>query len=375
MKKLHRAFLVLAAGSLSGLALVASAAGTTATHSPQIRHLQVPVEALAVDGSQIAYDAGSSLGKTDNKVLVWNVRTGKTTRVSGKHTAKADSIGPGSGVLQLAIAGSRVAWTINLAGNTEGDDYGFVSPVTKPNERQVATEHRSGDSCSGGPWWANPSCAGTWLGGLVGSGNLIALNRLTTDGNGSVSQGGLYVLNGTRMKQVATGSDTVEAEAADGGRVVVLRSDGTVAVYSSAGKLLLAASPSSADAVALSGHNLVVLTRTRTLELYNSQTGALRKTLSVKGGVKQVPANLDLQGNVAIYTMNAQHPSAISGSVRAVNVLTGKDQDVGNLRGGIGLARIDSAGLVYAGNGFGAHSYGKATLVFVPFVRVAADVG
>ena len=43
MKKLGRAFLVLTVGSLLGLALVASAAGTTAAQSKKVKHLQQPV--------------------------------------------------------------------------------------------------------------------------------------------------------------------------------------------------------------------------------------------------------------------------------------------------------------------------------------------
>src|SRR5262249_27862509 len=112
MKNLGRAFLVLTAGLLSGLALVASAAGTTtAAPGKQVRHLQVSVAALAMEGSRIAYDASPRYATKPqtNKVLVWNVRTGKTVTVSGKKTAGADSTSTGAGVFQLAIAGSRVA--------------------------------------------------------------------------------------------------------------------------------------------------------------------------------------------------------------------------------------------------------------------------
>jgi hypothetical protein len=60
MKKLHQAFLVLAAGLLSGLALVASATGTTAAHDgKKVRYLQQPVGALAIDGDRVAYDLRS----------------------------------------------------------------------------------------------------------------------------------------------------------------------------------------------------------------------------------------------------------------------------------------------------------------------------
>ena len=147
---LGRAFLVLATGSLAALALVTSAAGTTSAHSEK-KHLQVAVAALAMDGDRIAYDASSKIVAKPraNKVLVWNVRTGKTVKVSGKKTAAADTSSTGGGVFQLAIAGSRVAWLMNLRGNLEGDDYLFTSSLTKPKEHQVASAMRHGTFCPG----------------------------------------------------------------------------------------------------------------------------------------------------------------------------------------------------------------------------------
>jgi len=38
------------------------------------------------------------------------------------------------------------------------------------------------------------------------------------------------------------------------------------------------------------------------------------------------------------------------------------------------FSSVSRTGLVYAGNGFGTH-YGKATIAFVPFGRIAAAVG
>jgi len=113
---LGRAFLVLATGSLAALALVTSAAGTTSAHT-QRKHIQVAVAAPAMDGDRIAYDASSKIlaKPRANKVLVWNVRTGKTVKVSGKKTAAADTSSTGGGVFQLAIAGSRVAWLMTCA--------------------------------------------------------------------------------------------------------------------------------------------------------------------------------------------------------------------------------------------------------------------
>jgi hypothetical protein len=348
--KLHEALLVPAAGA-AALALAATANGTT-SNAARVRHLRQPIEALAMDGSRIAYDLGARyVTGASNKVLVWSVRTGKTVEVSGRRTARADASSTGAGVVELAIAGPRVSWLVNEGGNLEGDDYLFASSLVRPKERQVASDIRYGDNC---PGRSRSLCAGKWLGGLVGSGRLIAVNRWTTDANGAVTQGELDVLHGTQLKQVATGTETVEAASTDKGRVAVLRADGTVGLYSAAGNLLRTVTPSSAVAAALSGRNLVVLTKHGTLELYDARTGSLRKTLAVHDGA--TPDNLDVQGNVAIYA---------HGSLHAVNLSSGKDRVIGKLRRGVELARIDSAGVAYAGG---------RTLAFLPFGRVAAAV-
>jgi hypothetical protein len=357
---------LLGAGLLSSLALVASAAGTTSAQS-QKKHLQVAVAALAIDGDRIAYDASSKIvaNPAPNKVLVWNVRTGKTVKVSGKKTAAADGSSTGAGVFQLAIAGSRVAWLMNEGGNSEGDDYLFTSSLTNPKEHQVASEIRSGDACGGG---SQGRCAGQWLGGLVGSGSFLAANRWTTDGDGAVTAGELDLLSGSKLKKVATGTDTVEAAVANGRRVaVLLRADRTVALYSAAGKLLLTVhTPPSAEAVALQGEHLVVGTKTQQLLVYDARTGSLRKSLAARGEANN-PRNLDVQGNIAVYT------TGNAGELHAVNLSTGKDRVIAKPHGGVVLAQIDSAGLAYAGNGSGTN-YGKGTLVFLPFAKVKAAV-
>lgn len=363
MKTLGRAFLVLTVGTFAGLALVsAGAAGTAAAHGKQVRNLQLPVAALAMDGSRVAYDLSSrdaAQAHATNKVLVWDVRTGKTVKVSGKKTAVVDDVG-GSGVFQVAIAGSRVAWLVNEGGNVESDDYLFTSSVTKPKERQVASALRSGDGCMGRE---TTDCAGPWLGGLVGSGSTIALNRWTTDTQGQMTSAGLYDLEGTQTRQVASGAETVTAVSADAGREAVLHSDESVAVYSKSGAVLMTLPAASAQEAALSGKKLVVVTRTRQLQIYDTGTGSLEKTLSTKGRGLH---NLDVQGNIAIYTTGKL--------LRAVNLSSGKTREIGALGNRIAFARIDSAGVAYAANLVRAQ-FGKSTLVFEPLARVKAAVG
>jgi hypothetical protein len=365
MKRLGRAFLALTVGSLLGLALVASATGTTATQSKQVKHLQQPVGALAVDGANVAYDLTSRSAKQPavNKVLVWNVKTGKTITVSGKKTAIADNTGTGQGVFQLTIAGSRVAWLVNEGGNLESADYLFTSSTTQPKERQVASALRSGDGgCSG----RDPiGCTGAWLGGLVGSGNTVALNRWTTDATGHIGSGGLYSVNNTQLKTIATGTNTLQAVSSDAGREAILHTDGSVAVYSKSGGVLMTLPPASAKEAALAGKNLVVVSETRQLQVYDAGSGSLKKTLPTHGTGLH---NLDVQGNIAIYTTGPR--------VRAVNLSSGKTSAVATLgkHSEILFARISSAGVAYAVNGTRVF-FGKSTLGFIPLARIKAAVG
>jgi hypothetical protein len=360
MKKLGGAFLVLSAGLLSGLALVASAAGTTATRASKVRHVRGSMKVVAMDGNRIAY--GVQASPSANKVVVWNARTGRATKVSGVLTQRTGDSGSGTGLFGLAIAGTRVAWLANVGGNIEGDDYLFTSTVTNPHERKVTWVQRTGDACSGGPPVSNPGCAGDWLLGLAGSGNLIALDRWTTVPPEQVGESASLEVLGNKPKPVAKGTPPFLSVDVDRGRIAVLRSAQDVALYSSSGKLLRDVTTSTANTAALSGDNLVVLTAAHTIELYSAKTGALRRTFQTRG-TKQ-PRNLGVAGNVAIYTAGS--------AVHAVNLSSGKDRAVAEHRGGPLFADIDGAGLVYGGNGYSA---AKATLVFVPFARIAAKVG
>ena len=360
MKKLGRGSLVLVAGLASGLALTASAAGTTKQHASKVRHFQGRILALAMDGSRIAY--GIEPGSTKNRVVVWNVRSGRAVKVSGPQTAQTGDSSTGSGLFGLAIAGTRVAWLANVGGNVEGDDYLFASSATNPKERKVASVQRTGDACTGGPPQTNAGCAGNWLLGLVGSGNVIALTRWTTGAEPVATSSANLLVLGKKLAPVTTDTPPFLSLDTDAGRIAALRSLQDVTLYSQSGKLLQTVHPSSAAAVALSGHNLAVLNTSRTIELFDTQTGALRKTFAARG-TKQ-PRNLDVQGNIAIYTTGS--------AVHAVNLSSGKDRVVAEHRGGPLFARIDGAGLVHASNGYAP---GKGTIVFVPFAQVAAAVG
>lgn len=365
-----RISLVLAVGA--SLAVVANATGT-APSGTKVKRLHAPILGLALDGSRVAYFRGccfmarKGVVNPLDKVMVWNVRTGRTIDVSGKQTHR---LGVGGGSFQVAMNGSEVAWTTLWGSNNTTEDKLFVSSLAKPKEYLVAKDDRPGDC--GSP---KPGCAGTWTRGLVSTGKRILFNQWTTDDANSMHNASLLSLSGKTPTDVADGSSTVEAVAADATRVAVLRADGTVGLYSPAGTSLLNVSPPSARAVAVSGRNLVILEDDGTLAVYDSGTGSLRKTFHLQGSPENLRA-LAVHGSIAVYSKPVRFKTgAVSeGAVHAINLATGKDRVVGRLGGAIPLASIDSAGLVYASNLYGASKFGNGTVVFLPLAKVAAAV-
>jgi hypothetical protein len=335
--------------------LFASAAATTT--GTEHKSAGGPVNAVAMDGPLVAYDVANAvfLSGRGNKVVVWNVLTGRTTKMSGKLTDQADITSTGRGVRELAVAGQRVSWIINWGGNTESDDYLYTSVLSKPNEQRLAFARRTGE--------AGGVLTGNWIGGLVGSDSLLAVNRWATDATGTVTTAGLYAISPSKkVKRVASGSSTLLAQTADAGRIAVLRSDGSVGLYSAGGRLLLTVTPTSAQQVALQGNYLVVLTKTRTLAVFDSKTGSLLKTLRVRG---RSPQNLDAQASLAIYTVGRE--------LHVVHLRSGKDNVLATMSHGIKFAQIEAPGIVYAGNLRQGTKY-LGTLTYLPFARAAAAV-
>jgi hypothetical protein len=339
--------------------LFASAAATTT--GTTYKSAGGPLNAVAMDGPRVAYDVGNAtmLNGPGNKVLVWNVLTGKTTKVSGKITDQADITSTGHGVRELAIAGQRVAWIINQGGNSESDDALFTSLLAKPTEKKLVSARRTGEVMG--------VLTGNWIGGLVGSESLLAVNRWATDATGTVTRVGLSVIGAYNLRRIVSGSSVLLAQSADAGRIAVLRSDGSVGLYSAAGRLLRTVTPPSAQQVALQGNYLVVLTKTRTLAVYNFHTGALLKTLLVRG---RSPQNLDVQANLAVYT--------VARELHVVHLKSGKDRVLATMSHGIKFAQIEAPGVVYAGNlrqgTKDPVGMPLGTLAYLPFARVAAAV-
>jgi len=309
------------------------------------------IRALAMDGGLVAYDVGATNGGC-NHLLAWNVLSGYGWVVSGKGTCGADSTSTGAGVREIAIAGRRIAWIVNLGGNTESNDTLYTATLPKPTETKLSEGFRTGD--------VDGVLAGDWIGGLVGDGSLLAVNRWTTDTAAAVTKSSLERV-GDGLAPIVVGQDAVTAQSADQDRVAVLRPDGAVIVHSTTGVPATTIKPSSARDVALRKDYLAVLTKTRTLEVYNSNTGEAVATLPVRRGAM----HLDLQMGIAVYTVGRR--------VYALRLVTGKNVLLATARRAVVDVAIEAPGVVYAFNTTrGAKEVGN--LVFVPMAKVADAV-
>ena len=236
----------------------------------------------------------------------------------------------GQPIREAAIAGSQVAWVRTIAGNTEADDYLYTASLVRPTEQRLRTAIRTGDTSG--------ALEGSWIGGLVGSGTTLGVNTWTTDASGAVTSASLRGIGAGRMTTLATGKPTMVASSADLGRIAVLRSDGTVGLYSAAGRLLRSFEPGAPKEVALRKDYLVVLTKARTLEIYNARTGALVRTWLVPAGA----SHLDVHSGIAVYS--------VWRSVHALQLTTGKDAVLATASRAVVGLEIEAPGAVYAFN-------------------------
>jgi hypothetical protein len=140
-----------------------------------------------------------------------------------------------------------------------------------------------------------------------------------------------------------------------------------VGIYNASGKLLVEVKPGPVDqeetrnTIALRGDRLLVLTKTRRLEIYNSHSGALVRRWPVPRGA----AYLDVFAGVAVYGTGPR--PGPSYKMHVLRLTTGKDVVLGKVSGNdTSNIQLEAPGLVYVQN--------SSTLVFVPLRRVLAAV-
>jgi hypothetical protein len=365
MKRLSSWLPLLALPFLLVLAVSATATGTPTW---KLKHASGPITALAMDGPCVVYSTDG------NGVYVWSVHSGASSRVRGG--SRSDN----PLVQEVAIAGRRVAWiTRSVSGNSEetGERL-YTATVTGAENQQLGHAYRIHEfSLTGQPqlWHGN------WITGLVGSGKVLAVSRWTEtplpDWSGTTISNARISLISARsgLRPIVAGEQAIVSRSADAGRVAVLRANGSVGIYSAAGALLNQITPTSAQEIALSGVRLVVLTKAKTLEVYNPRTGALTQTWPIKTRHAYLQVgHLQAYGRIAAFSVDPRYSSR---NLRILDLKTGKSITLPRQpRSPWNDADVGAFGLVYAVNSYpnyGGH-HPSGTLVFLSTARVLADI-
>jgi len=365
------------------IAVLMFAVGSTASGPPPAVRANATtgwVQTVAMSGSQVAYSTGAGLpyGPGD-KLHLWDVRTGKSRLISAHNPDP---------VYEVAISGTRVSWVAR--GETAPDPTAelneslFAASLRKPSRPQLlGTAYRTeSEPVVGVP----RDCTGNWIGGLVGSANLLAVNRWQTARVGEVTHAELDLVTSTGLRQEISGAGSIVAQSTNGGRIAVLRSTDawpgagdlcgattspTVGLYTTTGKLLREFTVAGVREVALSGADLVVLTKASRLAVYDWRSGRRLNNWRVPH-VSWVHLE-DVYRQIAVYSAYSQ-----GRNLHLLQLATGKDV---LLTKGSGLgpyytrgddAQLEAPGLVYAVDKPGTTERGK--LVFVPMRRVLAAV-
>jgi hypothetical protein len=113
--------------------------------------------------------------------------------------------------------------------------------------------------------------------------------------------------------------------------------------------------PGPAAELALRGDFLVVLTTTRTLEVYNSHSGRRLHAWRVPAGA----AHLDVSNGYTAY--------AVSRTVRLTRLSTGARRTVARAGSRVSALQLEPAGLAYAVE----RPHDSGAVVFVPMSRLA----
>jgi hypothetical protein len=367
-RRRQRLALLLATALLAGIAArpgsVDAGSQSSGTPTRAAKHATGPITAVAMDGPRVVFSTDG------NGVYVWNVQTG-TARVVKARAASALPL-----VHEVAIADQRVAWiTRKVSGNSmETHEHLYTTSIYRTAGRALAHAYRILGSEQQGLQWD-----GDWIAGLAGSGNLISVSRWTTTSNEktveTISNARLSLISAGRLRPIVTGEQSIESKSIDAGHIAVLRSEGSVGIYSASGALLNEITPSSANDVAMGGGRLVVLTKTDTLEVYDSRTGALEHTWPVRTTNQDLHAgHLQAYGRLALYSLDPRYTTR---NLTILDLKTGKSIVLPpRHRSAYNDATIGRLGVVYALNNYKAYGgyQPSGAIVFLSTARVLTDI-
>ena len=338
--------------AVAATAALAAASGAGAAPKPLVKTANGWITALAMDGSNVAYGTQAYAPTNCFKVFSWNALSHAGLLLSGPRSGNCGSDEPdGERVVAVALAGPRVAWIRNITGNTEADDYLYTRLLGK-EKRLLGPRHgRDERRPAEGRLDRRPRRLGQRAGGQRvehrphghGDEGLARERRPHEREGGRDRQRHAHRRVGRprpdrRSPQRRLGRDLLRRRV-----------------------LLTAVTPPSVRSIALRKDFLVVLTKTSTLSIYNSHTGAFIRSWPVPAAA----ANLDVSQNIAVFSVWRK--------LYALQLTTGKLVVLAAEKRAIVAAQIEAPGVVFAYNTVkGLKDVGN--LVFLPLSAVKTAV-
>jgi hypothetical protein len=268
----------------------------------------------------------------------------------------------------VAVAGSHVAWIVDGAGNTEAFDDVYESSLSHPSAHDIARSDRMGDVDA-------DQLAGSWLSAPVADGGEFAYATWTTDQTGaSVSDVQIHGAGGGSVAVSVDPHTWVAPQAGDSGLLVALTGNGAIAVLDRTGALVRVIHPLRAPVIStcrihlpwavgngwigLRKGRLAFITSARTLDVYDSATGALVHSFPVPATNPCNSSRVDLYYGYAMYSGGY--------AVHLVKLATGRDRVLARSRSRVDRFALEAPGAVYVDD---------QGLRFVPFARLRELVG
>ncbi len=301
---------------------------------------RAPVSLLSADGPRVAFLRKATATDCD-RVDVWMPGGESVQRFGGL----AAPCGHGQGFLELALAGSRVAW---VSGETECDncDYTLESAtLAEPAPLEVA-------DCLG---CAKPAAFEGFH--LHGHGDLLVFDGLVRIGAGSEKCPGTFS-TATICSTLRSGADASPVDSVSGG-LIAIRKPGAVTVLDDQGRLVRSFpfTPADVSAARLDGGRLVVW-RFGALELYDVASGVRVLSRPMPTGYRLA----DADGGIAVLRSGD--------TVMLLRLSDGRSLTLTPGRGPV-LADLEPAGLYYSY----ATADGGGRVVFVPRADLLQQLG
>lgn len=281
------------------------------------------VSALALDGSQVAYESGCRIRLHDLRVRPgpgWPVRS------------PCDALNDLPALETLVVGGSRAAWLLTtFIGYRIVATRGASAPKTVleiDNDEEIDNNHGL-----------------TTVGRLDADGPLIVFNTwrsVRVRGDWQKREAKLWRIVGDRPRVIRTGADAATPLAVDAGRILVLRDDGDLVLLDGAGRRLRRYDfPRGVlRAARLHGSRLAVQARVG-LAVYDIPTGRRIRTWGIDGGVAGSARLEDVHGGFAAYVAGI--------AIHVIRLSDGRDRVLAVPRQGEPTyVQLERSGLVYS---------------------------